>query len=299
MYFNSFCLSLHCKVNQQCPLLVVQKDKTLNSLDGHPAETQGGYVPCWSNPSGVMFLYMLRLDKALYRCCIKDAEAFKALALFVYIKQHKPCSVFPDYTLEKMSKFCVLSKNTTRKRIKKLESMGLVCRVGRYGQHMLFRRARRKRANVDVGNIRYDNIRDIELALRSLFICEIQRSKDWLGQRVFEAYGSDERISYKRVKRSLKICKKRGITEFTDNGISWNTISKRLNCSLSTVSNVLKFGEREGFFRIHRHCVELIGESAEIVKYSDERGLFVTKSGRVFKVSANTYSLPSIVLQTN
>ena len=32
-----------------------EKDKTLNSLDGHPAETQGGYVPCWSNPSGVMF----------------------------------------------------------------------------------------------------------------------------------------------------------------------------------------------------------------------------------------------------
>ena len=241
--------------------------------------------------SEVFYCIMKHLDKVLYRNCIKDASALKALAMFVYVKQHKPCSVFPDYSVERLSLFCGLSKNTTRKRMKILEGMGLVERVGRRGQHMLFKKARRRHANIDVGKVHFDSIGEVELALRALFIREIQRSKDWLEQRVFEAYNPKSKASYMSMKRSLRICRKRGVTEFTDNGISWKTISRKLDCSLSMVSNVLKFGEDRGFFKIHRYIIELENERREITSYSDERNVFISKSGRIFKYHCNTFSV--------
>lgn len=237
------------------------------------------------------FYIMKHLDKVLYRNCIKDANTLKALAMFVYVKQHKPCSVFPYYSVEKLSLFCKLSKNTTRKRMKILERMGLVERTGRRRQHMLFRKARKKHANIDISKIHFDNVKEVELALRALFVREIQRSKDWLEQRVFEAYNPKSKASYRSMKRSLRICRKRGITEFTDNGISWRTISRKLNCSLSVVSNVLKFGEDKGFFKIHRHIIELENERREITTYSDERNVFISKSGRIFQYHCNTFSV--------
>ena len=156
---------------------------------------------------------------------------------------------------------------------------------------MLFKKARRRHANIDVGKVHFDSIGEVELALRALFIREIQRSKDWLEQRVFEAYNPKSKASYMSMKRSLRICRKRGVTEFTDNGISWKTISRKLDCSLSMVSNVLKFGEDRGFFKIHRHIIELENERREITSYSDERNVFISKSGRIFKYHCNTFSV--------
>lgn len=246
----------------------------------------------WRELTGFLFWYFMKhLDKVLYNNCINNAGALKALALFVYVKQHKPCSVFPNYTIERMSSFCKLSKNTIRKRMLMLNKMGLIERVGRNGQHILFKKARKKRANIEIGNIHYDSVKEIEYALRALLIREIQRSKDWLGQRVFEAYNPKSEASYRSVKRSLRICRKRGINKFTDNGISWRTLAKRLNCSLDTVGKVIAFGEKEGFFKVNRRIFELVGESRERVKYSDENNLFISRSGRIFQFYCNTYSI--------
>ena len=213
---------------------------------------------------------MRHLDKCLYRRCIKDAEALKALALFVYVKQHKPCSVFPDYNLSKFSKFVGLSKNTTRKR----------------------------HANVIVSRVRYGSVKETELALRAILVCEIQRSKDWLEQRVFEAYAPDGGVPYMKRKRALRVCRKRGITTFTDNGISWRTISQRLNCSFSIVRQVLDFGEKNLYFKVNRRIVER-NEVREFLKYSDEQNCFITKSGRIFQAYCNTFTLLHYSLQTH
>lgn len=242
---------------------------------------------------------MKYLDKKLYYRCINDTDALKALALFVFVKQRKRCSVFPDYSIDGLSKFCKLSKNTTRKRLRRLEEMGLVCRVGRYGQHLMFKKARRKHENVRISKIHFKTIKDIELALRVILICEIQSSKIWLEQRVFEAYGQDESIPYDVRKRSIKICRKCGVSKFTDNGISWKTISKRLNCSYCIVRQVLEFGEKFYFFKINRNIEELEDERTEILRYSGEKNLFISKRGRIFRAHCNTFTLLPNALQTN
>ena len=72
---------------------------------------------------------MRKLSKVIYNNNIGDRHAVKALALFVFVKENKPTSVFMDYTITALAKFASLSRNTTRNRIKKLEEMGLVERV--------------------------------------------------------------------------------------------------------------------------------------------------------------------------
>ena len=191
-----------------------------------------------------------------------------------------------------------LSKNTARKRLKKLVEMGLVERVGKNGQHLLFKKARKRHANVIVSRVHYGSVKETELALRAILVCEIQRSKDWLEQRVFEAYAPDGGVPYMKRKRALRVCRKRGITTFTDNGISWRTISQRLNCSFSIVRQVLDFGEKNLYFKVNRRIVER-NEVREFLKYSDEQNCFITKSGRIFQAYCNTFTLLHYSLQTH
>ena len=238
---------------------------------------------------------MRKLSKAIYNNNIGDRHAVKALALFVFVKENKPTSVFTDYTITALAKFASLSRNTTRDRIKKLEEMGLVERVGKNGQHLLFKRARAKCANVNLSKINKDNVKNIELGLKALLIYEIQRSKEWIKQRVYQATNPKAGTSLKVVKRAKRFCRKRSITEFVDRGISWNTISKRLGCGFGKVKQVIMYGEQHKMFvkNCHiKHYDFVLGRAQEYVEYSDEKNLFATKkNNNVYSFACNTYSL--------
>ena len=238
---------------------------------------------------------MRKLSKKIYNDNIGDRHAVKALALFVFVKENKPTSVFTDYTITALAKFANLSRNTTRKRIKKLEEMGLVERVGKNGQHLLFKRARMRCANVNVSKIKKDSVRNIELGLKALLIYEIQRSKDWVKQRVYQATNPKEGTPLKVVKRAKAFCRKRGITEFVDNGISWKTIAKRLGCGFEMVAQIIAYGVANCMFVKHCHIQHFdvaIGRASEYVEYSNESNLFCTvKNNNVYSYACNTYSL--------
>lgn len=238
---------------------------------------------------------MNKLSKALFNKYIGDADAVKALALLIFVKENKPTSVFTNYSISDLSSFVGLSKNTTKKRIDKLSEMGLVSRIGKNGKHILFKRARMKCANVNVAKIRKDNIKNIELGLKALLVYEIQRSKDWVKQRVYQATNPKNGTSLKNIKRARAFCRKRGITNFVDNGISWKTIAKRLRCGFSKVAEVIEYGQKMGMFVKHchiRHYYYAKGCAGEFVEYSDEKNLFSTlRNNNVYSYSCNTYSL--------
>ena len=173
--------------------------------------------------------------------------------------------------------------------------MGLVERVGKNGQHLLFKRARVKCANVNLSKINKDNVKNIELGLKALLIYEIQRSKEWIKQRVYQATNPKAGTSLKVVKRAKRFCRKRSITEFVDRGISWNTISKRLGCGFGKVAQVIMYGEQNNMFVKHchiKHVDFVLGCAQEYVEYSDEKNLFATKkNNNVYSFACNTYSL--------
>ena len=238
---------------------------------------------------------MNKLSKVIYNMHIGDADAVKALALLVYVKENKPTSVFTDYTVTALAKFANLSRNTTRKRIKKLEEIGLVERIGKNGQHLLFKRARVKCANVNLSKINKDNVRSIELGLKALLIYEIQRSKEWVRQRVYQATNPKVGTPLKVVKRAKAFCRKRGITEFVDSGLSWKAIAKRLGCGFETVKQAIKYGEQNKMFVKHchiRHYEVVMGRAQQYVEYSEVENVFATKkNNNVYSFACNTYSL--------
>lgn len=238
---------------------------------------------------------MSKLSKVIYNNNIGDRHAVKALALFVFVKENKPTSVFTDYTITALAKFANLSRNTTRKRIKKLEEIGLVERVGKNGQHLLFKRARVKCANVNLSKINKDNVKNIELGLKALLIYEVQRSKEWIKQRVYQATNPKEGTPLKVVKRAKAFCRKRGITEFVDGGISWKTIAKRLGCGFGKVKQVIMYGELYNMFVKHCHIQHYdvaLGRAQEYVEYSEENNIFATKkNNNVYSFACNTFTL--------
>lgn len=238
---------------------------------------------------------MVKLSKSLYNKSIGDRHAVKALALFVFVKDRRPASVFTDYTVTALSNYVGLSRNTTRERVKTLEKMGLVERVGKRGQHLLFKRARVRCANVDLSRINKKDIKSIELGLKALLIYEVQRSKDWVKQRVYQATNPDVGTPLKVVRRAKAFCRKRGITEFVDYGLSWNTIAQRLSSGFSTVKKAIVYGEQNKLFVKHCHIHHYdvaIGHASQYVQYSDATNLFATKSNNnVYSFSCNTYTL--------
>ena len=238
---------------------------------------------------------MNKLSKVIYNSNIEDRHAVKALALFVFVKENKPTSVFTDYTITALAKFANLSHNTTRKRIKKLEEMGLVERVGKNGKHLLFKRARVRCANVNLSKIKKDNVKTIELGLKALLIYEIQRSKEWVRQRVYQATNPKVGTPLKVVKRAKAFCRKRGITQFVDGGLSWKTIAKRLGCGFNKVKEVIEYGESNNMFTKHchvQHCGIAFGRAQEYVEYSEGNNIFATKkNNNVYSFACNTFSL--------
>ena len=78
---------------------------------------------------GLYFCYMRKLDKQIWEECLGNSEKTKAIAMFLYVKEHKGASVFPNFSILQLAKFVGLSRNTTRKRLHTLEKMGLVERV--------------------------------------------------------------------------------------------------------------------------------------------------------------------------
>ena len=124
---------------------------------------------------------------------------------------------------------------------------------------------------------------------------EVQRSKEWIKQRVYQATNPKAGTPLKVVKRAKRFCRKRSITEFVDGGISWNTIAKRLGCGFGKVKQVIMYGELNNMFVKHCHIKHfdfVLGRAQEYVEYSDEKNLFATKkNNNVYSFACNTYSL--------
>lgn len=238
---------------------------------------------------------MNKLSKVLYNNNIGDTDALKALALLVYVKENKPTSVFTNYNITALSKFVHLSRNTTRKRIQKLFQMGLVERVGKEKQHLLFKRVRMRCANVSLNKINKKSIKSIEIGLKALLIYETQRSKEWIKQRVYQATNPKKGTPLKVVKRAKAFCRKCGITQFVDNGISWKTIAKRLGCGYNMVKQVIMYGEENKMFVKHNHIAyynTIKGCASEFVEYSQMDNLFSTKrNNNVYSYACNTYTI--------
>lgn len=244
---------------------------------------------------GFYFCYMRKLDKQIWEECLGNSEKTKAIAMFLYVKEHKGASVFPNFSILQLAKFVGLSRNTTRKRLHTLEKMGLVERVGWGERHLKFKKARARYNNVDISKIDKGSVKSIEFGLKALLICVVQGHKEYIKQRFLQATQPSKDISLKDVKRARKYIHRRGISDFVDNGISYRYLANKLKVSYRVVSKVIRYGIACGMFvkNCHIQYVDTVkGCASEYVEYSDKPNLFCTKkNNNVYSYACNTFTL--------
>ena len=205
-----------------------------------------------------------RVSRSLFYQCVGAPEKRKALAFALFVKNARPASVIKGWSYSLLAKITGLTDGTCKRRVHTLAEMGLISFKELRGISYLYFKPLRTMALVNkltgkhlpVGkfdtrlpNLNNLSIKQIERDLMSMLIVEVQRRKDFVGQRVDSMVNPTDKKEYRRAKR---YCDRRGYTGFYDGGFSYKGISERLHCGFNTVSEIIKNGESRGLFSVVR-----------------------------------------------
>ena len=239
--------------------------------------------------------YIKRISRELYNECINNTNAIKAISMLIYIKENHKCSVIKKFTYKRLSIITGLTVYSTKKRMHTLKEMGLYDRIND-GNDIIFKKIRAKISNVRLDKIDMSSIKSIETGLRALYIVEVQRRKDYVKSAVELTNKVHNGKEYKKaLKERNRVL--RGACKYTDNGISYNYLAKKMNISKKTVSEAIKYGETNGLFK-KEHNYNLIKafndkheETCAFNYFKSQKGKVVMIGLNLFCVAANLYSI--------
>lgn len=232
---------------------------------------------------------------------ITSVNIRKALALYLYVKKKYPTSTIPNFTYKDFSKETGLCFSALKKRIRVLDNLNLLQRVGKENRGLLFKSSKKRHFNVNIDKIDYTSIRTIEDSLCALYIVLIQTRKEYVRQLLTEyEYWRNKptnfmpkSVNYPKLKKQAQKCGN-GKT-FIDNGISYYYLANKLKISYTTVSNAIKTGERQKMFTKQRHVhvirKALVNGHFDIKFLPNNKNVYATDKS-IFIIYANTYSLP-------
>lgn len=234
---------------------------------------------------------MNKMSRSIYNSIVADKEAVKAIAMLVFIKSKFRSSVITNFSYYKLAKITSMHQETVKRRFKTLESMNLVERIGKHKQHVIFKKVRAEISNVVITKIEKTTVKNIEVGLRSLFIVEKVRQKEYVKHHVKV---SSRNTKTKKVKRSRKVCDENGYHDFIDFGISYNYIAKKLRIGRNTTSNIIKYAESHNMIVKHnnvKHVGFMPNVAMLFVHEAKDDSLFATRHN-IYKKACNTYTLP-------
>lgn len=194
--------------------------------------------------------HIKRISRALYNECIDNTDFVKALAMLIYIKENKKSSVFTKCSYKKISELTGLSIVVVKKRMNTLKNLNLYEYVDN-DRNIKFKKIRAPKSNVRLDKIDMKSVASIELGLRALYIVEVQRRKEYVQSAVNLTDNVHNMKEYRKAK-DVKNKVLRGTQKFTDNGISYDYLSKKMKISKKTVSDVIKYGVANKMFEKQR-----------------------------------------------
>lgn len=233
---------------------------------------------------------MIKISRKLFNEHIADADAVKAIALLIFVKNHYPTSVVPNFSYYKIKKITGLHINTIKKRLNTLGTMELIETVGKYNQHVLFKKIRAHKSNINFSMIDVSSVKSIEMGLRALFLQEKVCQKNYVKQLIESKHNGH---SNNEVRKAKAKCDKRGYTDFKDNGISYNYLAKKMNIGLNKVSYVIKYAQKNHIIVKHKNIKQYLyikGQAKMYVSMRENNKYFATNNN-VYFISCNTYSL--------
>lgn len=249
-----------------------------------------------------------RLSRQIFNNCVKDKKRLRALSLCIFFKSRHGASAIRKWSYEKLAKEAGISINTCKKYVKVLRESGMVTYEGSRRQAIRFGiiKSGWKRANIRLDKLEGLSFREIEKALRVIFVREVSSRKEYLRQQVNKLDDKDAKISKKEIRAIRNYGVKRGlidkvnlkkIKDYQDNGISYEYICNKLHISHSTWSELIRFGEKHNIIKHERRFeVEEVNENIystlRVYKLYDDRykHSFISNNYIITYLS-NTYSI--------
>lgn len=236
-----------------------------------------------------------KVSRNLYNSYLALPQYRRALAFAILIKSRHPASVIPHWSYRELARISGKSVGFCKKAVGLLREMHLI-REERYGNrpYLVFKKLREpkkknrhspgfhtpRHKDIDISRLDCSSLVSIERGLCSLLIVEIQKRKDWVYQLISTKQCPANAKDYSKAKA---VCRKRGYEGFSESGLSYLCISRKLKCGRSTVTKVIAEGESRGLFQKTKHPARIWDGDAPHPYFS--------KCGDLFYQPANTYSL--------
>lgn len=214
-----------------------------------------------------------------------DKKSLKAIALLLFLYRKTGQNVICRWSYNKIAAITGAHTSTVKKRVETLVQMEL---VHFEGSTLVFRSvvSRHSDRNINIKNIKYDSLRDVEKSLYAILLCVIQARKDFCKRTIRQAQESRQ---YKVVKKARALIRRCGWGDsYCEHGLSYRGIAKKLGCSIKTAFDYVRFAVEKGFVLLENHFLRSFMKNVN--KYPVP-GFTFTTNNYAYKVSANTYTV--------
>lgn len=215
----------------------------------------------------------------------RDKKFLKAIALVLLYHAKTNNNICRDFTINKLRAITGASATTIRERLKTLRERGL---AKIEGGTLVFSSITSKHAerNQRVDNVAYDSLANVEKSLYATLICMLQSRKDFIHRAFLLAQNSHDVNIIKRAKCIIrKYAKGEKYTEF---GLSYQKIAKKLGVSIKSAFDYVKFAIAKKLISCQNHFERKILKG---VNHYPVPGYTFTTMNFAYLVKANTYTI--------
>ena len=215
----------------------------------------------------------------------RDKKSLKAISLLLFFYHKYEGNVLKNWSINKIASVTGVNAMTVKKRINTLLDNGYA-KIEGNSLILLSVVSKHKDRNINISNICYDTIKDVEKSLYAVLLCIIQAHKDFCKRTILQAKNAKNAKTL-RMARSLK--RKYGYSEtYDERGLSYRRIALNLGISLKTAFDYVKYAVKKGFVNVQSHFLRLF--TPNVNRYPIEEYTFTTDN-YAYIVTPNTYTI--------
>ena len=212
-----------------------------------------------------------------------DKKFLKAIAFILLYHEITNSNICKNYSVNKLSNLTGIHASTIKNRLQTLKQRNLA-KINNGTLIFLSITSKHNDRNKKLNNFSFSSLIEIEKSLFALLVCILQERKDFIHRAFLDAKYS---VDYKTVKRAKAMIRKYARGErFSEKGISYKKIAKKLGVSIKSAFDYVKFAIEHSFLFKETHFKRVF---YKYVNYYPIKGYTFTTQHFAYKVGANTY----------
>lgn len=234
-----------------------------------------------------------------------NSQLRKAIAFSLFVKSKAQSSTVKGWSVNKLHELTGVSASAIRQRLAVLRQMELIEETGKDKKCLVFKslKSHTSHRNAIVPDITFtedknlkknayaQEIKQIEKTLSVMLIIEIQNHKEYAKQMIQQ---SKHPKGLKQLKEAKKACNRFGYGEkFSDNGISYKYMAKKLGISIKNAFDTVKFATENLILRKFRNIEKRFIQSLNYIEDMILNNYTYIKGKIINKVYSNSYALGS------